>query len=142
MSGGKFAKATEDAKKYTEEHDLERLVTQMANMVVTVKPENPQAYMARWLMDRCTKEQLKNVNLKITRDLPEPKMRGERSRAAYERHLEQVANSKKASGLTAEDLAAELAAAEASKLPSKDAPPGEAAVGEAEAVEAAGEGEV
>mmetsp|Transcript_50540 Transcript_50540/g.101688 ORF Transcript_50540/g.101688 Transcript_50540/m.101688 type:complete len:83 (-) Transcript_50540:45-293(-) len=70
MSSGKFAKATEEARRYSEKHDVERLVTQMVNMVVTVKPRDPKAHMIRWLLERCDHQQKRSLKVHIYKDLP------------------------------------------------------------------------
>mmetsp|Transcript_11195 Transcript_11195/g.8738 ORF Transcript_11195/g.8738 Transcript_11195/m.8738 type:complete len:106 (-) Transcript_11195:239-556(-) len=71
MSSGKFAKATEEAKRYVDRHDLERTVNQMVNVVVTAKPKDPKAHMLRWLLENCSAEQQKAVGIRVAKDLPQ-----------------------------------------------------------------------
>eukprot|EP00405_Crypthecodinium_cohnii_P043647 CAMPEP_0206576012 /NCGR_PEP_ID=MMETSP0325_2-20121206/30475_1 /ASSEMBLY_ACC=CAM_ASM_000347 /TAXON_ID=2866 /ORGANISM="Crypthecodinium cohnii, Strain Seligo" /LENGTH=216 /DNA_ID=CAMNT_0054081101 /DNA_START=90 /DNA_END=740 /DNA_ORIENTATION=+ len=91
-SHGKFTKAVEEAKRYSDTHDLERVITQMVNWVVHEKPDKPEAYMVRWLLEKCTPEQLQQVqkensNLRIVAPLPEkPKVVQDRSREAWDRY--------------------------------------------------------
>jgi len=131
MASGKFAKAAEDAKRYVDGHDLERVITQMVNWVILERPAEPEAYMVRWLMDRCNEDQLKEVvsdnwGLRVERDLPpRPKPKESRSREAYEKY-KNIAEGK------GEDLLAALgledeAKAQAAEEASPDDPAGDAA---------------
>merc|ERR1712079_654182 len=69
-------------KKYTDEHDLERLVTQMVNYVVTMKPHDPEAFMVRWLLERCNLDQAESTGIKIVKELPKRQVDEDRSREA------------------------------------------------------------
>lgn len=89
-SAAKYSKATDDARAYANEHDLERTITQMINMVVTYKPQDPKGLMIRWLLERCTPEQQEIVDLEITRELPKKPPLDERSREAYERYMRSI----------------------------------------------------
>mmetsp|Transcript_126443 Transcript_126443/g.224052 ORF Transcript_126443/g.224052 Transcript_126443/m.224052 type:complete len:160 (+) Transcript_126443:66-545(+) len=71
MSGAKFSRAHEDAKRYVDEHNVERLVTQMINETVTLKPQDPKGFMVRWLLEKCDKEQQKETGVKIVREAAE-----------------------------------------------------------------------
>jgi len=94
-ASGKFSKAVDDARSYAMKHDLERLVTQMANNTGTMQPKDPRTFMIRWLLERCDKDQQKAAGIKIVKEMPlRPTGQGERSRAAYERHLAQVRKSR------------------------------------------------
>eukprot|EP00439_Symbiodinium_sp_Y106_P042220 s348_g5.t1 len=83
----KFAKATEDAKKYAEQHELERTVTHMVNNLMATKPEEPTAHMLRWLLTTCSAEQLKAAPVKIARarTLQRERWRCTRSSTAFPR---------------------------------------------------------
>eukprot|EP00931_Biecheleriopsis_adriatica_P010039 TRINITY_DN111133_c0_g1_i1.p1 TRINITY_DN111133_c0_g1~~TRINITY_DN111133_c0_g1_i1.p1 ORF type:complete len:146 (+),score=18.82 TRINITY_DN111133_c0_g1_i1:55-492(+) len=85
---GKYSKATEDAKRYADQHDLERLVTQMVNSLMANKPEDPQTHMLRWLLEQTSPEQARAAPVKIVRDLDAPKVLTqpeERTRAMYDK---------------------------------------------------------
>eukprot|EP00933_Yihiella_yeosuensis_P051256 TRINITY_DN49134_c0_g1_i1.p1 TRINITY_DN49134_c0_g1~~TRINITY_DN49134_c0_g1_i1.p1 ORF type:complete len:113 (+),score=29.72 TRINITY_DN49134_c0_g1_i1:91-429(+) len=85
---GKFTKATEEAKKYAEKHDLERLIAQMVNTLVITKPEEPTAHMLRYLLEKCDLDQQSRAPVKIVKDVPEKKvnqMPEDRSRTMYDK---------------------------------------------------------
>eukprot|EP00927_Polykrikos_kofoidii_P009938 TRINITY_DN14184_c0_g1_i1.p1 TRINITY_DN14184_c0_g1~~TRINITY_DN14184_c0_g1_i1.p1 ORF type:complete len:133 (-),score=32.13 TRINITY_DN14184_c0_g1_i1:212-610(-) len=111
----RFTKATEDAQRYADEHDLERMITQMVNVLVTIKPKEPQAYMCRWLLEHCGDEQRESTGLKITQDLPE-KDQGLLNKSR-EMHDRQQRRSRK---LKAQAEAQALAAAKAAAAAKKD----------------------
>eukprot|EP00441_Pelagodinium_beii_P039970 CAMPEP_0197647402 /NCGR_PEP_ID=MMETSP1338-20131121/25225_1 /TAXON_ID=43686 ORGANISM="Pelagodinium beii, Strain RCC1491" /NCGR_SAMPLE_ID=MMETSP1338 /ASSEMBLY_ACC=CAM_ASM_000754 /LENGTH=76 /DNA_ID=CAMNT_0043221189 /DNA_START=69 /DNA_END=299 /DNA_ORIENTATION=+ len=51
------------AQEYVDEHGLDRMVTKMMNTVVDQKPEDPEAFMIRWLADGLSKEKLEQIGL-------------------------------------------------------------------------------
>eukprot|EP00929_Paragymnodinium_shiwhaense_P050952 TRINITY_DN25650_c0_g1_i1.p2 TRINITY_DN25650_c0_g1~~TRINITY_DN25650_c0_g1_i1.p2 ORF type:complete len:147 (-),score=67.04 TRINITY_DN25650_c0_g1_i1:210-650(-) len=68
----RFNKATEEVRDYVEEHDLEKTITQLVNVLVTLRPKEPKSYMARWMLEHCDQEQKKDVKLEIVKELEEP----------------------------------------------------------------------
>ena len=58
MNPAKYTKAQEDAKKYMESHNLERLVAIMLNHCIQRKSGNPKVFMIKFLMERCSAQEL------------------------------------------------------------------------------------
>mmetsp|Transcript_33180 Transcript_33180/g.60107 ORF Transcript_33180/g.60107 Transcript_33180/m.60107 type:complete len:133 (+) Transcript_33180:85-483(+) len=82
----KFGKATEEARRYAEQHDLERLVQQMVNSCMATKPEDPQAHMLRYLLESSSAQQVQESPVRIVQDVPPPKQftaPDDRTRAMY-----------------------------------------------------------
>lgn len=65
MASKKFAKAQEEAKKFVDQHNLERFVTQMVNGMIQSKPADPKIYMIRFIAERCPPEKLEENGIYI-----------------------------------------------------------------------------
>lgn len=71
MASKKFAKAQEEAKKYVDQHNLERFVTQMMNGMIQAKPADPKVYMIRFIAERMPAEKLEASGI-FVEGLPPP----------------------------------------------------------------------
>mmetsp|Transcript_22958 Transcript_22958/g.53712 ORF Transcript_22958/g.53712 Transcript_22958/m.53712 type:complete len:85 (+) Transcript_22958:101-355(+) len=73
MPAESITKAQEEAQRYVDEHEIDRLVTKMMNALIAEKPEDPKLFMIKWLSDRCSSKSLQEVGLKRVARGPMPK---------------------------------------------------------------------
>eukprot|EP00427_Karlodinium_veneficum_P022157 CAMPEP_0169111076 /NCGR_PEP_ID=MMETSP1015-20121227/26869_1 /TAXON_ID=342587 /ORGANISM="Karlodinium micrum, Strain CCMP2283" /LENGTH=75 /DNA_ID=CAMNT_0009172943 /DNA_START=42 /DNA_END=269 /DNA_ORIENTATION=+ len=69
-SSPKLTRVQEEAQRYVDEHQLDRMVTQMMNKMIKEKPDDPKLFMITWLTERCNDKQLNAIGLqKASRSL-------------------------------------------------------------------------
>lgn len=62
---GKYTKPQEDARRYVEQHSLERSLAQILNGVVQARPAKPRVWMIKFLAERCSPQELQEAGISV-----------------------------------------------------------------------------
>lgn len=62
---GKYTKPQEDARRYVEQHSLERFLAQILNGVVQARPAKPRVWMIKFLAERCSPQELQEAGISV-----------------------------------------------------------------------------